>query len=153
MPPYKEGNLGIWETASFDNLTADMTVNAIYYPLTVNEQNGTISNIPPYTTVDMLKQVYGDIASEVEGNLACGDTLLINGKTYIAIVAGDVNCDKEITAADAAEILRGVVKLSKLNEYQSIAANIRAADEYTSADAALVLRFIVKIEKFLGVTQ
>ena len=63
---------------------------------------------------------------------------------------GDANCDGAITAADAALILRYIVKLNTLGGQCLANADANADGQITAADAALVLRFIVKLENKLG---
>ena len=63
---------------------------------------------------------------------------------------GDANCDGKLTAADAALILRFIVKLDPLSGVGLANADANGDGKITAADAALVLRFIVKLENKLG---
>ncbi|MDO4542973.1 MAG: cohesin domain-containing protein [Clostridia bacterium] len=60
------------------------------------------------------------------------------------ILFGDVNMDKEVTSADAAEVLRHIVHLKTLSEEQVYRGNVDGGD-ISSSDAACILRFVVKI--------
>ena len=62
---------------------------------------------------------------------------------------GDVDGNGRVTAADAASILRSIVKLDALNEKQILAADVDGDGRVTAADAARVLRYIVKLETVL----
>lgn len=64
--------------------------------------------------------------------------------------AGDANCDDEISAADAAAILRMIVKIDTLSTRGTLNANVDANSEITAADAASILRYIVHIIDSLG---
>ena len=63
---------------------------------------------------------------------------------------GDPTGDGKITAADAALILRYIVKLDPLSGAGLANADANGDGKITAADAALVLRFIVKLENKLG---
>ena len=63
---------------------------------------------------------------------------------------GDANCDGKLTAADAALILRYIVKLDPLTGQGLANADANGDGKITAADAALILRFIVKLENKLG---
>ena len=59
---------------------------------------------------------------------------------------GDANLDGRITAADAAMILRTIVKLSYMNAPMRAAADCNGDGEGTAADAAKILRIVVQLE-------
>ncbi|MDD3400267.1 MAG: leucine-rich repeat protein [Eubacteriales bacterium] len=62
---------------------------------------------------------------------------------------GNVDGNDAIDAADAAAILRHVVKLSALSSQGRIAADVDMDGKVTAADAAKILRFLVKLEPSL----
>ena len=63
---------------------------------------------------------------------------------------GDANRDGAVTAADAAAILRFIVKLDPLIGQGLANADANGDAKITAADAAQILRFIVKLENKLG---
>ncbi len=63
--------------------------------------------------------------------------------TFEPILYGDANCDGEITAADAALILRTIVGLSELTPRGVLNADANGDLEITAEDAALILRYVV----------
>jgi len=63
--------------------------------------------------------------------------------TFEPILYGDANCDGEITAADAALILRAIVGLSELTPRGVLNADANGDLEITAEDAALILRYVV----------
>ena len=67
----------------------------------------------------------------------------------IAPIYGDANCDCEVTAADAALVLRALVGLETLSETGSENAKVAGQGTYSAEDAALILRYVVGlIERF-----
>ncbi|MDD3401095.1 MAG: dockerin type I domain-containing protein [Eubacteriales bacterium] len=64
---------------------------------------------------------------------------------------GDVNLDGDVTAADAALILRYIVKLETLSDLQKVNADVTYDSQITAADAARILRYVVKLVGDLGV--
>ena len=66
---------------------------------------------------------------------------------------GDANRDRVITAADAALILRYIVKLETMDQEQLLRADIVRDSKVTAADAAFILRGIVKLETLPEVAQ
>ena len=63
----------------------------------------------------------------------------------IGPIYGDANCDCEVTAADAATILRAAVGLHALSEAGRVNADVDGSGSVTAADAALILRRVVKL--------
>ncbi|MDO4544020.1 MAG: leucine-rich repeat protein [Clostridia bacterium] len=121
------------------------------YPI-VNAANRTILNVPPNTTRAELLAVLGASGGS-STYLKTGDTLTLNGIVYTVIVMGDVNCNGNVEADDASTLLRAIVRLITLNEYQALAANTYMSDGYTASDASAILRFIVKLEPTIGVVE
>lgn len=119
-------------------------------PIMVNFDEALLYNIPIGTTAEQLAQALGVEGIELTGVLKTGDMASIGDSTYTIVIAGDVNCDAEITAADASKILRAIVKLEELDSIQSIAANTQGAEEFTASDASKILRWIVKYEFTIG---
>ena len=64
----------------------------------------------------------------------------------VTLQNGDANLDGRITAADAAMILRTIVKLSYMNAPMRAAADCNGDGEVTAADAAKILRIVVQLE-------
>lgn len=64
------------------------------------------------------------------------------------ILIGDANGDGEVTAEDAATILRYIVGLVELNDDCLSNADANLDSRVTSADAALILRYIVGLDSF-----
>ena len=78
----------------------------------------------------------------------CKVTISTRNVPYVEpeYILGDVDGDKNISAADARLALRASVKLEKLTETQTKAANVDKKDGVTAADARLILRASVKLE-------
>ncbi|MDD3401580.1 MAG: hypothetical protein PHT58_08170 [Eubacteriales bacterium] len=119
-------------------------------PNMVNFDEALLYNIPIGTTAEQLAQALGVEGIELTDVLKTGDMASIGDSTYTIVIAGDVNCDAEITAADASKILRAIVKLEELDSIQSIATNTQNAEEFTASDASKILRWIVKYEFTIG---
>ena len=67
---------------------------------------------------------------------------------FISPLYGDANCDGNVTAADAATVLRHLVTqqtLSAMGQIHANVANFDAADALSAADAAAILRYVVKL--------
>ncbi len=74
----------------------------------------------------------GAVVSLVEG----GETL----DSYTMILLGDLDGNGEITAVDARIALRASASLDKLNEWQTLAANVNNDGDLTAVDAREILR-------------
>jgi len=59
---------------------------------------------------------------------------------------GDANCDSKITAADAAAILRHLVRLKALSDSGFLNARVMNNVDVSAADAAKILRYLVRLE-------
>lgn len=74
------------------------------------------------------------------------DAPIVNGSL------GDANLDGKVTAADAAEILRAVVKLTELSAEAALYADVNQDGNVTAADASFILRAVVGLEQLPVVT-
>ncbi len=83
--------------------------------------------------------------SEERTCASCGkaETRTIEKLSYLA---GDINRDGKITAADARLALRIAAKLDNATEYQSIVADMNQDKKITAADARKILRISAKLE-------
>ena len=67
----------------------------------------------------------------------------------IAPIYGDANCDCEVTAADAAHVLRALVGIETLSATGTKNAKVAGQGTFSAEDAALILRYVVGlIERF-----
>ena len=64
----------------------------------------------------------------------------------VAYIRGDANLDGQLSTADAALILRTIVRLSYMNAPMRAAADINGDGEITAADASKILRILVQLE-------
>ena len=79
------------------------------------------------------------------GQIVNIDADTTDGSITFTILFGDANGDGEITAADAAAILRAVVGLQNLQPECMVNADVDGDGEVTAADAALILRLVVHL--------
>ncbi len=90
-------------------------------------------------------------ALKLEDIVKNGTKISLQGKTgelnFSIYVAGDVDFDGKITAADARHILRNSAGLEKFSEIQTISANLNPAG-ITAVDARIVLRVSASLQKF-----
>ncbi|MBR6039417.1 MAG: 5'-nucleotidase C-terminal domain-containing protein [Clostridia bacterium] len=94
-------------------------------------------------TVSAMSVIYGNSVYEIEAETIDGSI------TFAEVVLGDANCDGQVTAADAALILRSLVGLNELTAQGALNADVDGDGEVTAEDAAIILRYIVKlIEQF-----
>ncbi len=99
-----------------------------------------------YSDADSVTRLlrYGNEALTIE------DGYIINGnEPQLEYPRGDVNLDKDVTTADAALILRYIVKLTVFNELQLQLGDLNGNGLPDSSDAAKILRWTVKLEKEL----
>lgn len=59
---------------------------------------------------------------------------------------GDVNLDNEVTADDALEVLKHVVKLTQLPKIGQLAGDVNENNEITADDALEVLQIVVNLK-------
>lgn len=124
--------------------------------LSGGEEIPTSSNIR-YIDQDAAEQAYiiypDQMSQPGEYNVVVSSA---DGKVTVATfevleppyVLGDVDEDKEISAADANLILRAVAKLQTLTNKQTMAADTDKDTEISAADANRVLRVVAKLESF-----
>ena len=87
--------------------------------------------------VSALSYVEDGAVIEYEVNTEDGSIL------FETPLLGDANLDGQITAADAALILRAIVGLSELSPHGAINADVDGDLSVTAADAAAILRYVV----------
>lgn len=73
--------------------------------------------------------------------------MFISFTSSFASVFGDMDCDNEITAADARKVLRASVALEELSDEEFYFADINGDGIITAADARLILRTSVGLEE------
>ena len=94
-------------------------------------------------TTSAVSFTFGGVVVEIEANTVNGSI------TFAVATLGDANCDGQVTAADAALILRSLVGLNELTAQGAFNADVDGDGEVTAEDAAIILRYIVKlIDKF-----
>ena len=64
----------------------------------------------------------------------------------VTLLRGDANLDGKVTAADAALVLRTVVRLSYMNAPMRAAGDMNGDGEITATDAAKILRLVVNLD-------
>jgi hypothetical protein len=69
-----------------------------------------------------------------------------NGYKIAPWQRGNVSTSGTVKANDAALILRWIVRLEKLSDFQQFLADVDRDGKVTAADAAKILRYIVKLE-------
>ena len=114
----------------------------------------TSENVQPLGDTSENVQTLGDTEEDVPAladaenvPVALDDTEPDPGDTEVdPFVLGDVDGNAAVTAADAAKILRYIVRLEPLTAEQLIAADANEDGKITAADAAAILRYIVKLD-------
>jgi len=81
--------------------------------------------------------------------LLCALTGIVPVHGESAPLRGDANCDGRVDAADAAAILRHLVRLEQLCPLGIYLSTMTTLGEVTAADAALILRWLVRLEEEL----
>ncbi len=93
--------------------------------------------------------IYGHIGSEAQ--------LFADEYNYpfypLSIIFGDVNLGGYVTADDALLVLKSVVKLTTLDEFQQQAADVNGDNSITADDALLVLKKVVRLISSFPVEQ
>lgn len=123
-----------------------------YLPTMVDETAGVICNLPALVSDTQLEAALDADLDGYTGTLKTGAIVSMGGKTYALAVAGDVDCDGSVTAADAAHILRMTVKLESFSSAQTAAGLLHDGTACSANDAAIILRYLVKLEPLLGRT-
>jgi hypothetical protein len=143
----KDGKLMMGWASGTDVLLKNEDVILTLWFAAPNAKNGEKAEIHFTTnvlnTVSAMSFVYGGQVVEIEANTIDGSI------TFPEVLLGDANCDGQVTAADAALVLRSIVGLNELTAQGAFNADVDGDLEVTAEDAALILRYIVKlIDKF-----
>ena len=146
--PIADGNkvLAVWASETEVLLENEDVLFSLYFAAP-NAKGGDKAEIKftmnALNTSSAMSFVYGGEVIEIEATTIDGSI------TFANVVLGDANCDGQITAADAALILRSIVGLNELSAQGALNADVDGDLEITAEDAALILRYIVKlIEQF-----
>ncbi len=110
------------------------------------KKEGTAPGVAQITfTVNALGNA-SELSLLFAGRVLAAEAHTVDGSIiFEAIVYGDANCDGQITAADAALILRMLVGLSELTPRGLLHADVDGNGEITAADAALILRYVIRL--------
>ncbi|MDD3401497.1 MAG: dockerin type I repeat-containing protein [Eubacteriales bacterium] len=82
--------------------------------------------------------------SEIPTTMPAND-VRIDGSFLHAGVMGDTDCNGRVTAADAAGILRHIVKIHTISEYGLINGDVDKDGKISANDAAMILRYLVHL--------
>ncbi len=112
----------------------------------LDEKNANIVCIPN-TTVEDLKTLFTNVVVEKENTviannakIGTGYTVTVKGKTYIAIVKGDVTGTGTVTTVDAARVLKVAAGKYTLEGVFLKAADVSGDEKVTTVDAARILK-------------
>ena len=119
----------------------DMNTNYV-----VNEESSNVICVPGLT-VENLSSLSSDIVVK-NGNTAVsnsakigtGYTITANGKTYTAVVKGDLTGTGTVTTVDAARVLKNAADKYTLKDEFLLAADVTGDGKVTTVDAARVLK-------------
>ena len=146
--PLADGNkvFAVWASETEVLLENEDVLFSLYFAAP-NAKGGDKAEIKftmnALNTSSAMSFVYDGEVVEIEATTIDGSI------TFANVVLGDANCDGQITAADAALILRSIVGLNELSAQGALNADVDGDLEITAEDAALILRYIVKlIEQF-----
>lgn len=98
--------------------------------------------VEPSTTLEDIKTKYSD-AKLVEENIATGNEIIINGKTYTIVKLGDVNQDGKVSAGDYVQIKNKIMNNTELDNNKMKAADINKDGKITSSDYVLIKNYIM----------
>ena len=96
-----------------------------------------IFTVNPLGFESAVSITFAGAVTELEANTVDGSI------TFEKVLYGDANCDGQVTAADAALILRAIVGLSELSPRGVLNADADGDLEVTAEDAAAILRYVV----------
>lgn len=85
----------------------------------------------------------GDKTVAKDAKIGTGYTITIDGKTYTAVVKGDVNGDGLIKATDYMKIKNYIMKTSKLTGAELLAADVNNNDEIKATDYMKIKNYIM----------
>ncbi len=132
----------VWASETPVLLNNEDVVLSIFFAAP-NAKGGEVANIAftmnALNTVSAMSFVYGGEVIEIEADTIDGSI------TFAEVTLGDANCDGQVTAADAALILRSLVGLNELSAQGALNADVDGDGEVTAEDAAIILRYIVKL--------
>lgn len=111
-------------------LTANMCVFA--------EESLYAVNIKPYTPAQSVGEAVSRNSSSVEGDVATGDIIQKDGKEYIAVVCGDVNCDAKINSTDFIKVRYAYLNLANLSDVSKMAADVNGDGKINSTDFMMI---------------
>jgi hypothetical protein len=138
--------MAVWASDSEVLLKNEEVVLSVYFAALEKIPFGTKVDIE--FTTNILENGSG-MSFVVGGRVIDIEATTVNGSITFVGLYGDANCDGQVTAADAAAILRSLVNLDKLTPQGMINADVDGDGDVTAADAATILRYIVRlIEKF-----
>jgi hypothetical protein len=136
----------VWASETEELLHSEDIILSLYFAAP-NAKGGETAAIAFTTnllnTVSAVSFTYDGQVVEVEAKTIDGSI------TFAEVLLGDANCDGQVTAADAALVLRSLVGLDTLTAQGALNADVDGNCEITAEDAALILRYVVQlIDKF-----
>lgn len=100
--------------------------------------NLTVSNLKSLSSNVVVKK--GNTAIKDSEKIGTGYTITVDGKTYTAVVKGDVTGTGIVTAVDAVRILKNAAGKYELKNAYLLAADVDENGKVTAVDAVRVLK-------------
>lgn len=112
----------------------------------VDDKNANIVCVPDMTPEKLqslsnkIVVKNGDKEIAKNAKIGTGYIITVDGKTYTAVVKGDVTGTGDITTVDAARVLKAAAGKYKLTGVYEKAARVSGKEEITTVDAARILK-------------
>ena len=148
------GSAGNTSTTSSPNANPTPTVTQQSTPpANYNEQKYVMTSdrikFTPACSVETVHGAWGNSkvtdktgALKVNGGLATGDKVEVDGKFYVVVKRGDVNGDSQINILDAVVMLNAIKNAGGLDAYAKDAGCIKGGSDFNVTDIVVLLNYI-----------
>ncbi len=144
-----DGKLTLSETADVKIDAANKLIYMVKPGMTIAQLRSSFLNPDKLLVLNKLNTAMAESDVCATGiSVSVKNSKGIITETYLLSVAGDLNGDGLVLAADARTALRASAELDKLNKVQFAAANVLEENSLTAAAARKILRVSSELERF-----
>ena len=132
-----------------NNTAPSVDTNGLINSLGLKTDGSYISGLYEGMSVDSLvtslRNGGGNVSTNAHGNLATGDKITINNKTYTVILYGDLNSDAKINLADLVQSKKYFLGYNTLDNNDKEAADVNKDGKVTLADLVIMKKNQLKL--------
>ena len=132
-------------TPSTPKVDANSLINSLGYRTDGTYISGIHEGLSVNSLISALRNGGAEVSTSAHDNLATGDNLVINGKTYTIILYGDLNADAQISLGDLVQMKKYILGYNNLDNNDKKAADVNKDGQLSLGDLVILKKNQLKL--------